>query len=104
MMQSARFLEISIILAMQPLDGVQYAARNMSLPLLVNNGMIEEAEKGLDWIRAAVQFSHVCVVAKKFTFCTTWIAVQAPVKFKVLASAVILFKAAVKAVLAVMAS
>ena len=66
--------------------------------------MIEEAANGLAWFRAAEQFSHVFAVAKNFRFCTTWIDVQEPVKFKVFSRVVILFKAAEKAVLAVIAS
>ena len=59
--------------------------------------MIEEAEKGLVCFRPAEQFSHVFAVAKNFRFCTTWIAVQAPVKFKVFERTLQLFKATERA-------
>ena len=67
-MQSAIFLEISIILATQPLDGVQNAALRASDPLFVNHGMIEEAGNGVDLLSAVEQFSHVLAVAKYFIF------------------------------------
>ena len=67
MIQSAS----SSILAMQPLDEVQYAALRTSFLLFVNNGMMEEAGYGLDWLSAAEQFSHAVSVSKNLIFCTT---------------------------------
>jgi hypothetical protein len=68
MMQSARLLEISIILATHPLDRVQYEARNTSDGLFVNIDMMEDTGKGLDWLRANEQFSHAFAVVRYFIF------------------------------------
>ena len=103
-MQSARLVEMSIILAMQPLDILQKEVIRASEPLLDNIGIMKDAGNGLDWSRAAVQLSHIFVVSKTFKFCTTCWAVQAPVKFKVFVRAEILSKATESALFAVTAS
>ena len=92
MLQSARLSEISIILAIQPLDRSQYAVFKAFEILFDNSGMIYDAANGLDWSRAAEQFSHTVAVAKYLMFCTTCEVVQAPVKFKLCERLVQLFK------------
>ena len=67
-MQSARLLEISTILAIQPLDSLQKEALRASLLLFDSNGIIEGTANGLDWPRAAEQFSQIFAVAKYLMF------------------------------------